>query len=239
MTNSLKHIISEKFKSKKQQKYFYAQCNDDKLSKKERKKWCKMAKEFSDKTNFKKIPDEVEGDIEEIVDFDGSMLTSKIPKDINTKNVTSRKDSEMQVKATSQPPFQNGQYMRRYWGESEMDDALGYEETMAKNLSYEQALDYFMDELEFDEVDAKERLEKLGYIPHNDEKVRLIEKKMTKHQIEEYVDQLLSKKNNVNDVITLSDDDIPTKPFLDRKLKYLEDLTDKEKKYIIKKLQER
>lgn len=46
--------IQEAFKSKKQQKYFFAKCGDGKT--KEQKKWCKMAEEFAEKTNFKKIP---------------------------------------------------------------------------------------------------------------------------------------------------------------------------------------
>ena len=47
--------IDEKFESKKQQKYFYSKCGDGKT--KEQKKWCKMAKEFSSKTDFKKLPE--------------------------------------------------------------------------------------------------------------------------------------------------------------------------------------
>jgi len=47
--------LAEKFESKKQQKYFFAKCGDGKTN--EQKKWCKMAEEFSDKTNFKKLPE--------------------------------------------------------------------------------------------------------------------------------------------------------------------------------------
>lgn len=46
--------LMEKFVSKKQQKYFFAKCGDGKT--KEEKKWCKMAEEFAEKTNFKKLP---------------------------------------------------------------------------------------------------------------------------------------------------------------------------------------
>lgn len=49
--------VNEKFESKKQQKYFFARCNDEKLSKKERNKWCKMADEFAKDTNFEKLPE--------------------------------------------------------------------------------------------------------------------------------------------------------------------------------------
>ncbi len=60
MTTSSTGAITEKeldesFESKKKQKHFYSKCGDGKT--KEQKKWCKMAKEFSDKTNFKKLPE--------------------------------------------------------------------------------------------------------------------------------------------------------------------------------------
>jgi hypothetical protein len=48
--------LSEKFESKKQQKYFFAKCGDGKT--KEQKKWCKMAEEFAKKTNFGKLKKE-------------------------------------------------------------------------------------------------------------------------------------------------------------------------------------
>lgn len=50
----IKNIL-EKFESKKQQKYFYAKCGKGKT--KEEKKWCRMADEFAEKTNFKKLPE--------------------------------------------------------------------------------------------------------------------------------------------------------------------------------------
>ena len=58
-----KNQLTEKFKSKKQQKYFYSKCDD--ASTKEEKKWCKMAKEFSDKTDFEKLPENEKKDIKE------------------------------------------------------------------------------------------------------------------------------------------------------------------------------
>lgn len=54
--------LDEKFQSKSQQKYFFAKCNDDTLSKKERNKWCKMADEFAQHTNFSKLPEKVKKD---------------------------------------------------------------------------------------------------------------------------------------------------------------------------------
>ena len=48
--------LREKFESKKQQKYFFAKCGDGKT--KEQKKWCKIAEEFAEKTNFGKLKKE-------------------------------------------------------------------------------------------------------------------------------------------------------------------------------------
>ena len=82
MDQRLIDLITEKFESKKQQKYFYAQCNDDSLSKKEKKKWCKMADEFAKETDFESLPVKAEEqNIEELVDFDGSIPTSKVKVD--------------------------------------------------------------------------------------------------------------------------------------------------------------
>lgn len=55
--------LYEKFESKKQQRYFFAKCGDGKT--KEQKKWCKMADEFAEKTNFNKIPEKKEETNEE------------------------------------------------------------------------------------------------------------------------------------------------------------------------------
>lgn len=48
----------EEFKSKKQQGFFYAQ--SEKGSPEHKKKWKKMAKEFSGKTDFEKLPEKKE-----------------------------------------------------------------------------------------------------------------------------------------------------------------------------------
>lgn len=60
MNDFLKDIITEAFKSKKQQRFFYAKAGDESLPKKDRKNWKKWSKEFSDKTNFKKLPEVAE-----------------------------------------------------------------------------------------------------------------------------------------------------------------------------------
>jgi hypothetical protein len=60
--------IDEKFESKKQQKYFWYKCGEGKT--KEQKKWCKMAKEFSDSTkNFSKLPEKKKETNEDYTDM--------------------------------------------------------------------------------------------------------------------------------------------------------------------------
>lgn len=49
--------MDEAFKSKRQQRYFYARAGDKSLPKKKRNRWKKMASEFSSKTNFKNLPE--------------------------------------------------------------------------------------------------------------------------------------------------------------------------------------
>ena len=64
--------LQEKFESKKQQKYFFAKCGDGKT--KEQKKWCKMADEFAEKTNFAKLPEKKKETKEGYQDMIGGAL---------------------------------------------------------------------------------------------------------------------------------------------------------------------
>jgi hypothetical protein len=76
--------LGEKFESKKQQKYFWYKCGDGKT--KEQKKWCKMAKEFSDSTkNFSKLPEKKENKEE----FNFGDYNQKIMS-INTGNLKNK-----------------------------------------------------------------------------------------------------------------------------------------------------
>jgi len=68
MDKYVKNIIEETFASKKQQRFFYAKASDKSLTKKERNKWSKWAKEYSSDTDFEKIPEKAESEIEEVVD---------------------------------------------------------------------------------------------------------------------------------------------------------------------------
>lgn len=201
MNNFIKQVIEEKFASKKQQRYFYAKAGDKSLPKKERSKWKKWSKEFSDKTDFEKIPDEVK----EIVDKDGNIQYGEKSLASNKSGVSSNSTSDEVVKtgagSMGKTITTGGRTSLRYWAESDMSKALGYDDTLGDDEDYEQAKDHFEKDLGIDEPEAEERLAQMGYDPKlPQDKVRLVEN--PKKFIEEYIDSvILSKKNDSNDIV--------------------------------------
>jgi hypothetical protein len=204
MNNFIKQVIEEKFASKAQQRFFYAKANEKGKPKKEKKKWGKWAKEFSDKTNYDEIPDKVEKEVDEIVDKYGNIATGKKPTDFNTKGVTQKKTSDDVAKAafgSMGRMAKVGGTTMRYWAESDMSKALGFDDTMAKDADYEDAEDHFKGELGLDEPEAEDRLAQMGYdkkLPAD--KVRLVEN--PKKFMEEYIESILSKKAKDNEIVS-------------------------------------
>jgi hypothetical protein len=204
MNNFIKQVIEEKFASKAQQRFFYAKANEKGKPKKEKKKWGKWAKEFSDKTNYDEIPDKVEKEVDEIVDKYGNIATGKKPTDFNTKGVTQKKTSDDVAKAAFGSMgriAKVGGTTMRYWAESDMSKALGFDDTMAKDADYEDAEDHFKGELGLDEPEAEDRLAQMGYdkkLPAD--KVRLVEN--PKKFMEEYIESILSKKAKDNEIVS-------------------------------------
>jgi hypothetical protein len=88
--------ISEKFESKKQQKYFWWKCNSSK-SEKAKKKWCKWAEEFSKDTNFKKLP-EKKRDVKKIEENLTKLIENRIPQSITKKNLMDLIESSTRTK---------------------------------------------------------------------------------------------------------------------------------------------
>lgn len=183
----LEDILIEKFISKAQQKFFFSKINDKTLTNKERKKWKTWAKEFSDKTNFKKLPEKkVEEDLDEIVDKDGNIGRSKKPTDSNTKGTSSDSTTDEFVRTST---GQMGNYFsggglnggssnvsnNKFWTESDLTKTLGFNATIAKDIDYDEAEEYFEDDLNIDK--PEEKMSDLGYdkeLPHG--KINLIEK---------------------------------------------------------------
>lgn len=203
MDNYIKSIIEEKFASKKQQRYFYAKASDKSTPKKERKKWSKWAKEFSDDTDFKNLPDNVEKDVDEIVDSKGNFGVNKIPITKDSKGA-SKKTTDQIVKTSAGSMGTHGVHgthtSLRYWAESDLSKALGYEKTLGQDVDIENAEDYFKDDLGLDDKETEERLSSYGYDEDLEgDKVRLIEN--PKKYIQDYVESVLSKKTQNSELV--------------------------------------
>lgn len=225
MNNFIKQVIEEKFASKAQQRFFYAKANEKGKPKKEKKKWSKWAKEFSDKTDYDEIPDKVEKEVDEIVDEKGNFAKGKKPANFSSKGTTSNSTSD-EVALTGAGSMSISPVMgmgyRRYWGESDMSKALGAEDTIMDDASYEEAKRKFIELGVTDPKELEDRLGQMGYDPKlPDDKVRLVEN--PKKFMEEYIDNLLKQKGKDNDVISKEEEveEVEINPIVAKQIKSL------------------
>ena len=169
------------------------------------------------------LRDELDGDdsddseveeVTELLDFDGSIQSSKIPPGVdNVKSMSSRKTTDDVVKATRQAGSWTGagHYFKRYYGESieelgehDMSEVLGYEDTEFKDA--EETIEYFEKEHDMDEVEATERAESMGKTPGLDKKgqQRLTEKerlkKLSEDRAKNMIETLLANKEEGREI---------------------------------------
>ena len=239
MNKFIKDIIEETFKSKAQQRFFYAQAGK---GGKKGKKWSKWAKEFSSKTDFGKIPEKAnEEEVDEVVNKQGVIATSKKPPNFNTKGVTQNKTTDEVVKTGAGSMGIHGVHgthtSLRYWAENvemtkkdiiemELDGALGAEDTILQNVPYDEAKEHMEDELGLDEPEAEERLEKMGYDKNlPEDKVRLVEN--PKKFMEEYIESIMAKKKEKdNDILSKEGEVKEVHPIIKRQLHSLKQSMD-------------
>lgn len=154
-----------------------------------------------------------ETEIDEIVDEKGNIGRSKKPTDFATKQVTSKKTTDEYVKSAHNATgniYGMSSTHNRYYGEIyemtkkdileiELGDNLGADETILKDMSYDDAYSYFTKELGLDNEAAIEKMKILGYskdLP--DDKIIMVEN--PKRYIEEYIDELIKSKNKDNEI---------------------------------------
>ena len=241
MNNFIKQVIEEKFASKAQQRFFYAKANEKGKPKKEKKKWSKWAKEFSDDTDYSKIPDKVEKgeEVDEIVDKNGNIARSKKPTDLAKRGITQKKTTDHVAKTGT---GQMGSYgltgvntYRRYWGENQeitkeklleiaLNKSLGADDTILKDIPYDDAKDHMEDELGLSDDEAEERLEKMGYDENlPDDKVRLVEN--PKKFMGDYIEHVLKSKSKNNELLS-SDVEEEVNPIIKKQIKSLKNSMD-------------
>ena len=128
---------------------------------------CKSHERFK-KLNSTKTKEEPEGELEEFVDADGTMLNSKIP--ILDPALHPRKTMDQTVAAAriTNDPISRG--YRTYYGESveevseiDMSGAFGYEET--EDMDGAQTYKYLVKKMGMDPDEAKERTKQKGQDP--------------------------------------------------------------------------
>ena len=171
-----------------------------------------MSKHLSKKTTEKDIEkdlDEVDGEIEEIVGDDGSMLNSKIPY-LNQRNHPKKTmDQTVPASRITNDPLTRG--YRTFYGEGvvkevDMSDAFGYDET--EDMDYEQTVKTLED---MGVENAEERAKEFGKLPKakkkdGELKQRLAEKERVEEQRRKsikIIEDLLTKKSkNKSDVVS-------------------------------------
>jgi hypothetical protein len=90
--------VNEKFQSKSQQKFFFVKCRTARTEK-SKKKWCKMAKEFADDTDFSKLPEKKKKDVKELEENLTKLIERHIPE-----HITKAKLMEMLESSTKSAP---------------------------------------------------------------------------------------------------------------------------------------
>ena len=233
MNNFIKQVIEEKFASKAQQRYFFAKANEKGASKKEKNKWGEMAKEFSKKTDFSKLPEkkketdpnQTKMEFDEIVDKEGNIAQSKKPTNLDTKGITSNDTSDNsalkghgQMSTSAAMGYGIG-YRRFPLEEVELDGVLGGE-NIINNVPYDDALEDMEKEKGLPEDEAEERLEKMGYRP-GDDKLNLVEN--PRKFMEEYLESILKQKGQDNDVLPKNQEveEVEINPIVAKQIKAL------------------
>jgi len=181
-------------------------------------------------------------EIEELVDFDGTMNNSKVP--ILDPRTTAPGLSTMDKRVASghqtQDPLMRG--YRVYYGESvvreeDMADAFGFEETQF--MDAKETIEYFVKELDFDKRDAEDRASEMGKEESIDKtskfkklknfvmKGRLVEKEFTKEQIIKMAEDSLVLKSDDKE-LSSKDDYNEVSPIIKRNIKALKNMADSE-----------
>lgn len=196
---------------------------------------CKTHKTFKDKVSKSK------DELDELVDFDGTMNNSKIPilDPRTTAQGMSTMDKRVAAGHQTQDPLTRG--YRVYYGESvvreeDMEDAFGYEET--KFMDAEDTIDYFIDELDFDPRDAEDRATEMGKDPNLDDsseykedkdfvmKGRLVEKErvFTKEDVQKMAEEIILKKSDDKEITKKELNNDSISPIIKRNIKALKNM---------------
>jgi len=173
----------------------------------------------------------IEGELEELVDFDGSVLGSKVPLGyMNNKTISQRKTTDAVVPATRQGGEQGkGYFYKRYWGESveevgehDMSKVLGMDADDdgvldTDTMTAGEVKERFKDEYNLD--DFEERMEKSGVVGKGKSRRKRI---FEDEDIMKMMEVILQSKDEPKDITDTSDN------LLNRKVLQLKKYMDKQ-----------
>lgn len=166
-------------------------------------------KKLKNNSDVKKTLNKKKDELGELIDYDGSFLSSKIP--IYNPYLSPKSTMDQEIVATRQTnnPITRG--YRVYWGEGEEEetdevinetdfsDAFGYEETKDKNGP--ETFKTFVKELGLDNYEAAERTRQQGKEPDakkHRRKIKMVPKKIRKQK--GFIDRMtISEKENLEE----------------------------------------
>ena len=176
---------------------------------------CKTHKQY-----LSKLKGTEKKELDELIDFDGTMNSSKIPFGLNPK-LHPRKTMDQTVpsaRITNDPLSRGfrafGAYFSPTLKEVNFEDAFGYEET--KFMDAKETIDYLTKELGMEVADAKERAEQFGkktamdkksefkndknFVSRSVLKEREIQEEQRQRAIKMVEDILMNKSQKDNDI---------------------------------------
>lgn len=173
--------------------------------------------EWEDKQ--KKVDEE---ELEELVDYDGSLIGSKIPKNVNVANMTSHSTLDQTVDRSHQRGMSYDYYYKRYWGESYLGGQLGADNEddgliSTDGLGWDDTVKKYED-LGKSSRKAEDKAMEMGQIPE-EEDVQMINEK-SRQRMKDMIEMILAKKDEEKDLgnpIDLHD----VNPLVKRKFKSL------------------
>lgn len=160
---------------------------------------CKTHQKYLEKTKEEKPS----GELDELVDSDGTFLSSKIP--ILDPHLHPKKtmDQTVSMARNVYDIFRMG--YRRYFSETDMSKAFGYDET--KFMNAKETIKYLEKELGLDSEDAEDRAEEMGKKPKMDKKSQFKDKKnfvnrgvIAEKDVDEVKEEIITKKSNDGEI---------------------------------------
>lgn len=195
-----------------------------------------MSKHLKNKTNEKDIEkdlDFIDGEIEEIVGDDGSMLNSRIPKLNQRTHPKKTMDQTVPASRITNDPLTRG--YRTFYGESvvreiDLSGAFGYEET--EDMDFKETVKTLKD---MGVENAVERAKEFGKLPKSKEKDGELKQRLSeKEKVEEQrkkslkiIEDILTKKSKSNSDL-LSKNEKGVSKILKKNLENIKNLAEKE-----------